>query len=113
MNNLAVLLKDQGHYADAEPLYREALQGRREALGPRHPDTLRSLNDLATVLKDQGRYADAEPLYRRSLTINEKAFGPDHTMVAESLNNLAQEMSPLDHGFHERVNRLYDTWRGE
>jgi AcrR family transcriptional regulator len=27
------------------------------------------------------------------------------------LNNLAQEMSPLDEGFHRRINRLYDTWR--
>jgi TetR/AcrR family transcriptional repressor of nem operon len=28
------------------------------------------------------------------------------------LNNLAQEMSPLDAGFHERINALYATWRG-
>lgn len=27
------------------------------------------------------------------------------------LNNLAQEMSPLDDGFHERIDALYDTWR--
>jgi TetR/AcrR family transcriptional regulator, transcriptional repressor for nem operon len=27
------------------------------------------------------------------------------------LNNLAQEMSPLDAGFHVRINHLYDTWR--
>jgi TetR/AcrR family transcriptional repressor of nem operon len=27
------------------------------------------------------------------------------------LNNLAQEMSPLDDGFHQRINRLYATWR--
>ena len=27
------------------------------------------------------------------------------------LNNLAQEMSPLDAGFHERIDHLYDTWR--
>jgi AcrR family transcriptional regulator len=27
------------------------------------------------------------------------------------LNNLAQEMSPLDAGFHERINRLYELWR--
>src|SRR5204863_169588 len=27
------------------------------------------------------------------------------------LNNLAQEMSPLDPGFHERINRLYALWR--
>lgn len=27
------------------------------------------------------------------------------------LNNLAQEMSPLDAGFHSRVDRMYTTWR--
>ena len=27
------------------------------------------------------------------------------------LNNLAQEMTPLDSGFHYRINRLYDLWR--
>jgi TetR/AcrR family transcriptional regulator, transcriptional repressor for nem operon len=27
------------------------------------------------------------------------------------LNNLAQEMSPLDDGFHQRIHRLYHTWR--
>ena len=27
------------------------------------------------------------------------------------LNNLAQEMSPLDEGFHTRIDALYTTWR--
>lgn len=27
------------------------------------------------------------------------------------LNNLAQEMSPLDDGFHSRIDRLYTIWR--
>lgn len=27
------------------------------------------------------------------------------------LNNLAQEMSPLDEGFHERIDALYTRWR--
>jgi hypothetical protein len=27
------------------------------------------------------------------------------------LNNLAQEMSPLDPGFRQRIDKLYDTWR--
>jgi AcrR family transcriptional regulator len=27
------------------------------------------------------------------------------------LNNLAQEMSPLDAGFHDRIERLYTRWR--
>jgi TetR/AcrR family transcriptional regulator, transcriptional repressor for nem operon len=29
------------------------------------------------------------------------------------LNNLAQEMSPLDDGFHRRIDWLYDTWRDQ
>jgi TetR/AcrR family transcriptional regulator, transcriptional repressor for nem operon len=29
------------------------------------------------------------------------------------LNNMAQEMSPLDPGFQERIDRLYDTWRAQ
>ena len=35
-----------------------------------------------------------------------------HWLNGCPLNNLAQEMSPLDDGFHTRINRLYDTWRG-
>jgi AcrR family transcriptional regulator len=27
------------------------------------------------------------------------------------LNNMAQEMSPLDSGFRQRIDKLYDTWR--
>jgi TetR/AcrR family transcriptional regulator, transcriptional repressor for nem operon len=27
------------------------------------------------------------------------------------LNNLAQEMSPLDRGFHQRIDALYESWR--
>jgi len=27
------------------------------------------------------------------------------------MNNLAQEMSPLDKGFHRRLETMYDTWR--
>ena len=58
------LLIDQGKYADAEPMYREALDGRRRELGDAHPDTLRSIHNLANLLDDQGKYADAEALLR-------------------------------------------------
>ena len=37
VNNLGRLLKDKGDLAAAEPLLREAMEGRREALGARHP----------------------------------------------------------------------------
>ena len=34
-----------------------------------------------------------------------------HWLQGCPLNNMAQEMSPLDDGFHQRINALYDTWR--
>jgi AcrR family transcriptional regulator len=34
-----------------------------------------------------------------------------HYVQGCPLNNLAQEMSPLDEGFHTRIDKLYDTWR--
>jgi TetR/AcrR family transcriptional regulator, transcriptional repressor for nem operon len=34
-----------------------------------------------------------------------------HWLQGCPLNNLAQEMSPLDEGFRERIDGLYDVWR--
>ena len=34
-----------------------------------------------------------------------------HFVQGCPLNNLAQEMSPLDNGFHTRIDKLYSTWR--
>ena len=64
-STIATLLKEQGKLAEAEPLYREVLEGFREVLGPRHPDTLISVNNLAVLLMDQGKLAEAEPLSAR------------------------------------------------
>ena len=89
LNNLALLYYGQGRYAEAEPLYKRALEILEKVLGPDHPDVARGLNNLALLYDSQGRYAEAEPLYRRALGIKEKAFGPDHPDVAASLHNLA------------------------
>ena len=43
---------------------RRALETREEVLGPKHPDTLLSVNNLAILLKAKGDRAGAEPLYR-------------------------------------------------
>ena len=51
---MGALLKDRGDLERAEPLYREALEGRREKLGPKHPDTLRSVKNLGLLLQARG-----------------------------------------------------------
>jgi hypothetical protein len=45
VSNLGALLQAKGDLAAAEPLYREALEVRRETLGDRHPDTLTSIKE--------------------------------------------------------------------
>ncbi len=89
LNNLATLYQLQGKYAEAEPLYRDALKIQRETLGEKFTDTATSLNNLAALYRDQGRYAEAEPLYRDALKIKRKLLGEKHSDIAVSLNNLA------------------------
>jgi tetratricopeptide (TPR) repeat protein len=90
MNNLAEIYKAQGRYGEAEPLLREVLQGYRETLGPKHPDTLTSMNNLAGLYKAQGRYGEAEPLLREALQIRCETLGPKHPDTLGSMNNLAE-----------------------
>jgi tetratricopeptide (TPR) repeat protein len=41
----------QGKLSEAEPYYREALEGRRRVLGDEHPDTLTSINNMGVLLQ--------------------------------------------------------------
>jgi len=89
LNNLAALYRNQGRYAEAEPLYKRSLAIREKARGPDHPDVALALNNLAALYDKQGRTAEAEPLHKRALAVFEKALGPDHRDVATALNSLA------------------------
>lgn len=62
-----------------------------------------------TPLKDsQDPISDLKQAFRRYIKADIES---GHFIQGCPLNNLAQEMSPLDQGFHERIDKLYDTWR--
>ncbi len=82
LNNLGILLWDQGDLAGARPLYERALAIHQKALGPEHPLTATSLNNLASLLQAQGDLTGARPLLERALAIGEKALGPEHPDTA-------------------------------
>jgi len=88
LNNLAGLYRAQGRYDEAEPLYRQALELRRELLGERHPQVATSLNNLAYLYESQGRYNEAEPLYLEALAMLAQAVGTDHPNFQTVLGNL-------------------------
>jgi tetratricopeptide (TPR) repeat protein len=79
---------DQGHYVEAEPLYKRALAIDEKVLGPDHPNVAIRLNNLAWLYQEQGRNAQAEPLYKRALAIDEKALGPQHPNTRAVRENL-------------------------
>jgi tetratricopeptide (TPR) repeat protein len=65
-----------GQYALAEASHRKASSLRKEVLGPKHPNTLTSMNNLAWVLNMQGKYKEAEAMSRQTLAREEKVLGP-------------------------------------
>jgi len=88
LNTLGKLYYRQAKYAEAEPLFKRALEIREKTLGPHHPDVAISLSNLGNLYEEQARYAEAELLYKQALEIREKALGPDHLDVGASLNSL-------------------------
>ncbi|SLM38781.1 beta transducin-like protein het-e4s, partial [Lasallia pustulata] len=74
--------------AEAEAMYRRALEGKEKAWGPRHTSTLHTVNNLGVLYAEQGKMAEAEAMYRRALEGYEKAWGPEHTSTLNTINNL-------------------------
>lgn len=88
-NEVAFHLENRARYAEAEPLYQQALEIRKEVSGEKHPATATCLNNLADLYRVQGRYEEAEPLFRQALEIRKEVLGERHPDTAQSLNNLA------------------------
>ena len=78
-----------GEYAKAEPLSRQSLQIRKQALGEKHPDYATSLDNLATLHEDLGDYGQADLCFLEALEIRKAALGEKHPEYATSLDNLA------------------------
>jgi len=60
MNNLSVLCKLLGKYAEVEHLATKALETRRRVLGDEDLDTLGNFDDLVALRQSQAKYAEAD-----------------------------------------------------
>ncbi len=72
LNNLALLYKAQGRYAEAAPLYKRALAIFEKVLGLDHPDVARGLENYAVLLRETGRDTEATELEARAKAIRAK-----------------------------------------
>ena len=93
----AYFLHHHNQYSQAQPLYEESLQIRRQLAqqNPQTylPDVAMTLNNLASLYSAKNEFSQAQPLYEDALQIyrqlaqqNPQTYLPD---VANTLNNLA------------------------
>lgn len=86
--NVAYAMHDQARYAEAESLYRDAIEMQRALLGADHPDVAIALNNLAFLHFDKGELDEAIEMMQESLDINRRSLGDEHPLVARSLQNI-------------------------
>jgi tetratricopeptide (TPR) repeat protein len=87
---LAGLLHERCRWDGAQALYSKALEVKKKALGPNHPNTLKSGSELGILFRDKGDYQTAETLFREVLSARDMALGPEHLDTFESRHNLGR-----------------------
>ena len=90
LNDRIIVLFQQGQYAEAEKLAKEAVAMARDTFGPGHVKVAGALDTLAMIFSAQRKYDQAEPLYREALAILESTLGPEHPDLAHVLENMAE-----------------------
>ncbi len=69
---LAELYRDQGRYADAEPLFKDALEKLEKSLGCSHPYVADVLENYAILLRKTSREGEAEEKKKRAAAIRKE-----------------------------------------
>ena len=72
LGNLAVLYATEGHYSEAEPLFKRSLGIWEKTFGPDHPHVATSLENYAAVLRKIGRSKRAAMMEARAKAIRAK-----------------------------------------
>jgi len=78
-----------GRYAEAETMYRRALETFDHAGEGGSLDRALTLENIAVVLRAQARYAESEKLHREALPKLEELTGPASLATARAVSNLA------------------------
>jgi serine/threonine-protein kinase len=89
LNLLGAVLLAQDSVARSEQAYDEALQLRRQELGPRHADIARTLVGLSAVRRAQRRFPEAERLAHEAVAIDRSRGRDGRADLARSTSALA------------------------
>ena len=88
VNNLGLLLMDQGRLDESEPLLQENYKCFQQRYGLQHLYTLTAASNLGLVLRKQGKLREAEPLLREAMVGCQRQLGDSHPETLTSVNNM-------------------------
>ncbi len=114
----AMDLVRSGDLLAALPLYKEALQLSRKALGKRHRFTIENMNNYAFVLMFLDRASEAEPILAETVRLSREVFGERNTDTIYAINNYAKvlrDLGQISHAesYYAEVLRLRRNVLGE
>jgi CHAT domain-containing protein/Tfp pilus assembly protein PilF len=89
LNNLALVQKALGKYAEAEASYRQALRIYTSLKKNDHPDYTNPLNNLGELYRTMGRLQEAVYAFEEVIRLRKKFLGTEHPNYANAVNNLA------------------------
>ena len=89
LNNLGVLLKEQGRYGEALDLYNRSLEIYKREVGEKHPNYARILSNIAEIYYLQGKYSQSEAIFQRALEIKRRNLGENDPSIATTLASIA------------------------
>lgn len=108
LNNMAVLLNNEGKAAESESFQLRAIEILRHDGTPQgeiDEDLATALCNLAEIYRQTERADRAEQLYRHMLATFTRHFGPDHPRVGVISNNLADVLRQI--GKYAEAEQLY------
>ncbi|KAL5359328.1 hypothetical protein BJX96DRAFT_183673 [Aspergillus floccosus] len=89
IRKVGTCLDREGRYNEAEKFLVQVMTTREQVLGPKHPDTLTSVDDLISTFWNQGRVKEAEELQVQVMETRKEMLGPEHPHTLVSMGNLA------------------------
>lgn len=88
-NNLALVQKAVGNYAEAEQSYKRAIALYIKLDKTNHPDYTNPVNNLGELYRTMGRLQEAVYAFEEVIELRKKLLGTDHPNYANAVNNLA------------------------
>jgi tetratricopeptide (TPR) repeat protein len=79
MASLAATYHQQGRSDQAEEIFVNILELRKEVLDEKHPDTIKSMASLAAIYHQQGRSDKAEKIEINVIELRKEVLGEKHS----------------------------------